>query len=144
MSRRLDPHSNISTSRVLGYQLHPLCSLRRENVIRINNSNHPFPIPSQFTYIHNSTLAASVCRTFPDGANILWSIVLRFLAQPNFSHPCLSPRCRKAWGMLIHQFHKLEHACSIKTLCIEKFQTTVFYHLICSNEFIFLIKKNFT
>lgn len=36
--------------RVLGYQLHSRRSPRRENVIRINNSNPPSPLPTQFAY----------------------------------------------------------------------------------------------
>lgn len=79
---------DINAPRVLGYQLHPRCSPRRENVIRINNSNSLLPLFFPFnSHTHNSTLTASVRPTFPDGAIILGSIVSRFLAHPNFSHP---------------------------------------------------------
>lgn len=89
----------MSVPHVLGYQLHPRRSLRRENVIRINNSSHPLPYSLS---IRLHTIPPSLLpfvRTFPDGASILWNIVPFFLAQPNFSHPCPSPRCRMVRGM---------------------------------------------
>lgn len=80
--------SDVNAPRVLGYQLHPRRSPRRENVIRINNSNSPPPpLPTQFAYAQFHPLIASVRPTFPDGAIILGSIVSRFLVRPNFSHP---------------------------------------------------------
>lgn len=77
----------------------------------------PSPLPTQFAYAQFHPLIASVRPTFPDGAIILGSIVSRFLARPNFSHPSsLVLRFvaeRHEGRPSIHQFRELEHTCSI-------------------------------
>lgn len=93
---------DVNAPRVLGYQLHPRRSPRRENVIRINNSNSPSP--SSFHSIRIRTIppphrfrstnfsrwryhSREHCILLPCATKLFPP----FLTCPSF-------RCRKAWG----------------------------------------------
>lgn len=121
----------MSVPRVPGYQLHPRCSLRRENVIRINNSSHPLPHSLSIRIHTIPPSSLPFAELFPMALAFYEALCPASLRNRIFPTLVLSLPKGTRDAPIHQQFHELEHACSIKTLCVGKFQTTVFYYLVC-------------